>query len=477
MCLTMQYALKAVCFGWIGIVSAISQVSSKIDVSDFPANSIIWRDVAIIGGGSTGTYSAINLRDMGKSVVVVEAKDRLGGHTETYTDPATNITIDIGVVLFQNLSVVRDYFARFNIPLERVGSSSPGLVTEYVDFRTGKIVSGYSPPSPSAALAAYGVQVAKYPALENGFYLPEPVPVDLLLPIGDFVQKYDLGSAVNLIFFFAQGLGDLLRQPTVYVFKNFGLGVLTDLATGFLTSAHHDNSELYEKATTELGADVLLNSNIVAMDRSSNSSVKIIVNTASGLKLILSQKVIMTIPPKLDNLFGWDLSIQEIALFSQFNNSAYYTSLLRDTGIPDNVSFVNVGVDTAYDLPVFPGAYKIQPTSVPGLRIIMYGSATALSNDHVKANIISTVQRLHSAGKVTEPVTTPEFAIFSSHTPFELTVSPDAIQNGFYTQLYGLQGERNTFYTGAAFHTQNSALLWQFTQALLPSVVGNLTAS
>src|SRR5882762_9070994 len=73
---------------------------------------VIRRDVAIIGGGSTGTYSAIRLRDLGKSVVVVEAKGRIGGHTELYVDPATGTTSNMGVVVWHNLPEARSYLAR-----------------------------------------------------------------------------------------------------------------------------------------------------------------------------------------------------------------------------------------------------------------------------------------------------------------------------------------------------------------------------
>ena len=37
------------------------------------------RDVCIIGGGSSGTYAAIRLQQMGKKVALVERKHRLGG--------------------------------------------------------------------------------------------------------------------------------------------------------------------------------------------------------------------------------------------------------------------------------------------------------------------------------------------------------------------------------------------------------------
>src|SRR5882724_8011733 len=77
----------------------------------------IERDVCVIGGGSSGTFSAVQLRDAGKSVLVIERKQRLGGHTETYVDPATGIPTDIGVVVFHSLPVVTNYFARFGVPL------------------------------------------------------------------------------------------------------------------------------------------------------------------------------------------------------------------------------------------------------------------------------------------------------------------------------------------------------------------------
>ena len=53
--------------------------------SDGSGNTIE-RDVAIIGGGSAGTYAAIRLKDMSKSVVVIEKDGILGGHTDTYSE-------------------------------------------------------------------------------------------------------------------------------------------------------------------------------------------------------------------------------------------------------------------------------------------------------------------------------------------------------------------------------------------------------
>ncbi|KAJ5097702.1 amine oxidase flavin-containing superfamily [Penicillium angulare] len=61
-----------------------SRALSRIDVEKFDASDIITRDVAIIGGGSSGVYAATRLKQMGQSVVVLEQQSYLGGHTETY---------------------------------------------------------------------------------------------------------------------------------------------------------------------------------------------------------------------------------------------------------------------------------------------------------------------------------------------------------------------------------------------------------
>jgi hypothetical protein len=403
-------------------------------------------------------------------VVVVETNDRLGGHTHTYTDPATGGKTDIGVIVWHELPIVRDYFARFNVPLVKASFDSPGMVSQYVDYRTGKVVPGYSPSDPSAALQVYGAQLAKYPYLENGFDLPDPVPAELLLPFGDFVKKYALDAAVNTVFNFGQGLGDLLRQPTLYVMKNFGLDILRNLQVGFLTTERHDNSELYQKARAELGADALLRSRVVATDRDASGYANILVQTPSGLKIIRAKKVLVTIPPKLDNLFGFDLDATELSLFGQFGNSAYYTGVLRNTGLPANLSLNNIGADTPYHLPALPGVYSISPTGIPGLHSVKYGSPVQLSETQVKANILADLKRLQAAGTVPATTAKPEFAVFASHSPFELTVPTGAIKSGFYRKLYALQGRNRTYYTGAAFHTHDSSLLWQFTEALLPRI-------
>lgn len=76
--------------------SALAQLQ-KYESSTFRPKDIIHRDIAIIGGGSSGTHAAISLKDKDKSIIVIEKQGRLGGHTETYDDPGTGTPIDYAV--------------------------------------------------------------------------------------------------------------------------------------------------------------------------------------------------------------------------------------------------------------------------------------------------------------------------------------------------------------------------------------------
>lgn len=95
-----------------GLVSGGDSVTG---LASADPNDTIYRDVVVIGGGSTGTYTAVRLRDYNNTVAVIEKKDFLGGHAETYVDPTTNYTINLGVVVFAQLKVVTDYVSIKNM--------------------------------------------------------------------------------------------------------------------------------------------------------------------------------------------------------------------------------------------------------------------------------------------------------------------------------------------------------------------------
>jgi hypothetical protein len=426
------------------------------------ANTIV-RDVAIIGGGAAGTFAAVRLRDEGKSVVLVEKESVLGGHTNTYKDPVTGVTVDYGVELFHNQQFVKDYFNRLNvswtIDVPSFGPSSP----YYLDASAKSI--GYESPNPIEGLLAYAEQLAQYPSIELGFFLPDPIPEDLLLPFGEFLAKYpDIGNATYTIFSYGQGLGDFLDQPTLYVFKNFGLDIIQDISTGFLVTTNSNNYEIYDQATKLLGSDVLFNGQVISTQRRDDHGVELDIETPTGTQVVKADKLLIAIPQKLDDMNQFALDAREANLFGEFENTGYYTSLVENTGLPASFTSYSVGSGTPYSLPKLPGVYSVFPTAAEGVFDIKYGSPHNVSDDFVQSEILSYVKNLQSNGYAEKVAGEPEFVAYKSHAPFELTVSRDKIANGFYKDLYSLQGYRNTWYTGAAFHTQDSSMIWNYTE-------------
>jgi hypothetical protein len=426
--------------------------------------------VCIVGGGSTGTYSAVRLsQDLGKTVVVVEKSDILGGHTNTYIDPATGSPIDYGVQAFHNFTVVTDYFGRFDIPLTPVSETSP-YTTEYVDFSVGRLLANQTQADPTAALIKFAEQALQYTYLPAGYDLPNPVPADLLLPFGEFVTKYGIQDAVPIILEFAHGVGDFLASPTLYIFQNFGIPQLESIESGsFLTTAGHDNSVLYQKAAALLGSSVLYGSTLVHAERNDNGTQYITVQTPSGLKLIKAKQLLMTIPPILENLTPFDLTTQEYSVFSQWEYTYYFTGIIRD-GVPANISMVNTAVTQPFNVPVSPYIVHFTYSGIADLHTFFTVSTTPQTLAQAEALINSDLALMQQSGLIPSCEPTNIVAI-NNHTPIQLRVPADAIANGFYADLYALQGLHGTFWTGAAWAPDDSSLLWEFTETILPLLV------
>ncbi|KAF3005151.1 hypothetical protein E8E13_010489 [Curvularia kusanoi] len=457
-------------------------IGFNLDAAQYGQDNIVSVDVAIIGGGSVGTYSAFQLKDAGKKVLVIEKKGRLGGHTETFTDPETGSPIDIGVKLYYNDPIVYNYYKRFNLTTSNINISG-GPAPQYIDFRTGKDLQGV-PPSNSSALAAalgrYSAVLAKYPQLERGFFLPDPVPEELTMPFGQFVEKYDLGALVQFFFNIAGAFGDILELPTVQQFRAQSLELLATVQD-FQTSSVMNNSLLYGRAEAELSASksLFLNSNVLCTERVSKSgSVKLLVDTPQGRKLVVAKKLLITIPPTPAALKNFDINKEEFDIFSQLKGVGYYTSVIRNAA-PPNVQLQNLALTEPYALPPMPGFYTCNPSGVnPALHVCYYGTKLdqILSDDDARAAIIASLKQYQAANGVnlTGP---PEFEVFSNHSPYYLMASAEATKEGFYKDMYALQGKRNTFWNGATWRTQDSTACWKFTKdVVVPQVLAGLGA-
>jgi hypothetical protein len=483
MTFSCRTVLQLAAIGWLGIstVSALNYSygsSSSFNNIDIVPSDIINRDVVVVGGGASGTFTAVRLTDFNQSVIIVEEKNRLGGHTQTVFGP-NNTSTDIGVLLFHDLPVVRNFFERFNISLVTTSISASGGVEVFANFLTGETLNNVTQFNGTAigeAIGTYQTQLDLFPFLSLGYELPDPVPAELLMPTIDFIKKFGLEALApsSSVFGGAQGFAHLLTEPVLYTMKIAGADILRSIETGFLTTPDQDNSALYVQATQFLGdTNVLLNSNVLSSERT-GSGVELLVHTPSGPKLIRAKKLVLAIPPKLSNLEGFDLSPAERFLFGQFRNSGYYTGLVANSGINASLSgIMNIDPNLPDQQPFLPGIYGFTPSGIPGLQNVKYGSPIELPSSAVEIDILAALQRLQQTG-VIDPNVTPQLQNFSNHSPFALQVSPEAIAAGFYHDINELQGQRNTFYTGATWETHDSSLIWNFTDTLLPRIVASL---
>ncbi|CZR55674.1 related to amine oxidase, flavin-containing superfamily [Phialocephala subalpina] len=451
-----------------GIIKATEGDS---DVQSYP--STITSQYCIIGGGSSGTYAAVRLQQLGRTVTLIEKESRLGGHVNTYSDPVTGDSFDYGVITFDNISVVTDYFDYLDVPLAPLTYSS---ATIFIDFANGSIVPDASLPqgnSTAAFIKYIDLVDDEYSYLPNGFNLPSPVPEDLLMTWGDFLEKYDLGDLAFTAFTFLEGVGNILAQPTLYILKYLAKVTVENILgeNTFLSTAHQSNQELYNKALAKLGTNALISSNVTHVARDEDG-VNVFVSSPVGRKLVHCSKLLIAIPPTIDNLKFLDLHLEEEALFGQFNHSYYWDGVIRNSGIPDSVSLQNVDLAAPYAIPPMPGIYAISSAGLPNLATVYHTSPYTLSDEEVKAEILATTARLVKSLGYPQANGTMELVGFNNHAPFELTVSTDSVRNGFYTKMNELQGKRNTFWTGAAWQAQDSSQIWNWTEhTLLPQLL------
>lgn len=462
--------------------SAFINLSSAIECGPIDYNAdTIERDVAIVGGGSSGTYTAIRLQQLGYSVALIEKEGRLGGQTNTYVDPATNRTFDYGVIILVNTTEVRNYFDHLNVPLATfTGNVVPNEKTLYADYARSMAIRNYTTnyAALGGAYSRYVAQLQKYPYLSSGYHLPDPVPEELLMPYGDFLAKYDLGALAPDIFYINSGVGNILAQPTLYMLKYFNLMQVTaGINHQLVTEANRDLQALYDSALLRLGENrqAFLDSHITSICRSP-SGVTIQLQCSSGTKVIKARKLVMAIPPKLEILRPiLDLSPSEIQAFQQFNNSYMWNAVISNTGFPSDTAIRNLNPQARFDIPAMPAMYGFAP-GFSGLHSVWYGSADYMSEDEAKIGMLNGARQVQRAFGYRSPNgTQPTLLRFHNHSPYGLTVCVDAIRNGFYRQVNRLQGERDTWWTGAAWETQSSSAIWGFTEReILPALVKSL---
>ncbi|KAG5768014.1 hypothetical protein H9Q72_004297 [Fusarium xylarioides] len=205
-------------------------------------------DVAVIGGGSSGIHAAINLKDAGATVVVIEKKSQIGGYAETYINPKTKVPANIGVILFENTQTVQKYLSRLGVAVAKHNPFKETPSTQMYDFSLGVAVPAENRSEAvateramAAAMQTYSQNIlSKYPWIDQGYHVPYPVPQELLLPFGQFAQQNNFSAILPLISQLNWYPGNIITIPTLYGIKKFGPGLLQSVSSEFLVAASGD---------------------------------------------------------------------------------------------------------------------------------------------------------------------------------------------------------------------------------------------
>ncbi|RGP64225.1 amine oxidase [Fusarium sporotrichioides] len=442
-------------------------------------------DVAIIGGGATGAYAAVRLReDYGKSVLVIEKENKLGGHVHAYHPNGGGRPINYGVQAYLSRETTKAFFKRFN-----VGLIDPDLQsgfdllfgTKDIDFNTGRNVDvDYGLINSTVALIEYAALATKYqPWFENGYFKKGKIPEDLLLPFGEFLTKHNIVSSLEILRTLIW-LSDAVNTPTWFVMAVVGQPQLAALGFGltgpsFKWPETYSSETLYDRVFDLMKDDVLLQSTVVSSSRKANG-VDLVVQTPSGKRHVKAKKLLIAATPSPDNTEPWDLDVNEKSIFSKFSWETLYVSVVSKTNLPAAVA----GIRNAWDNPSnfylpqgnFVDAYtRAGNTDLWTTRVL--GGAT-LTAQKARSLIRQVFTKIDAAG--TYDTTEPDILAFASHGLTVPKVSPKELAAGFYKKLYALQGQRNTFWTGLTWAPDYTPILWDFTEKLLPQIVSSISS-
>ncbi|RZI56228.1 MAG: NAD(P)/FAD-dependent oxidoreductase, partial [Pseudomonas sp.] len=426
------------------------------------------RDVCIIGGGASGMYAAMRLRELGYSVVVVEKAAYAGGHSYTHQDAATGLHTEMGVRIYPDVDIIKDTYAKHGVKLVR--SKINGAKRIYVEIASGNegpykdpnvLVSGYS-------LLKYNLLFKlKYGYLENaGINLPESVPAELLQPFGEYLINNKLDKGYAPVTHYLQGYGPARKVPTLYALKNTRVAITNSILKDNFWTPEKGTSEIYRVMGEKLGQDLILNAVVNSVTRPEGEAKQIVVNTPTGISVIAATNLIIAFPPLLDRMTAFDLDISEREMVSKFKANYYWTAMVRIENLDPEIVLLNTTGDNVLEGQTFPGMYTAAPTGIPGLVNVLYGSETLMPEDEVKARITTDMEKLNGSF-TTGPVKVIGFERFINHTPFGVEVDLPDIVEGFYRRFDAFQGLRGTYYTGAAIDTNDTSSVWTHAENLV----------
>ena len=407
----------------------------------------------------------------------------------TYVDEKTGATYDYGVQSFLNVSKATDFFARFNISIGS-GSASPSLITEYIDFNTGKKVD-FTPSSSSkqlAAIAKFLKVIEPWESMLSPGYWNFPqinnIPEDFLIPFGEFLTKYGLEDGAPLIYSTTGlGVGNMSEVATMFALQSFGWDMARGMTgqMGLFAPTSGGNQALYNAIAKDLGDDVLYSSTVIDSHRTDfGVSLTVRNHKTNKVTRIVARRLLVAIEPTEVNMKPLDLSPSEWNTLSKFTYSNEFTGLVDNAIFNTSYYYFNLPSTAAPNHPLVfqdePMVASFQYTGLEHLfRVMVIGNTTSTA-DEAKVLAQNSFNSLLKSGRLSKPTRDQKlsWAAFSTHGPMHARVSVDQVKSGFFQDLYKLQGARSTWWTGGAFSANFQTQLWQFDDGLIPKILEGL---
>lgn len=289
-----------------GASVAATQISaSQVTVASLPIRSTDSCDVCIVGAGFSGLMAASRIYGHGKSVVVVEARDRLGGRTWTDNVNGSGLFLDVGGQwIGPSQHRINKLVKQHHLPVFSTHDTGENAIE--VD---GKIIryTGAIPKLNPAAIADLGVAMARLDSLaktivvEAPWLTPDAVSLDSV-SLAYWIEKNTwTRTAANMLW---GGLQMIFSTPPPRISLLHALYVIKvcdglDILFGVTGGAQQDRFLLGTKSLADKLAEpfykkIVLNSPVTAINQSTNE-----VEVVSTRARIKAKRVIVAVPPSL----------------------------------------------------------------------------------------------------------------------------------------------------------------------------------
>lgn len=358
---------------------------------------------------------------------------------------------------------------------------------KYFDFHTGETLTNYTAPTQedlTAAWLRYINATKPYEDLHIPGYFNFPnssdIPEELLMPFGEFVEKYDLAATLPSIFYISPGLGTVVDQLTLTVLQAFP----TSNAEGNVgqraayAPASGRNQDVYDAAGDILGDKVYYSTEAVSTVRSDDGVTMTVKNSVTGEQTVIAaSKLLLAIPPHPSHFTTFDMDAKEAEVLGKLSYSRLWATAVQSDSLASDFFAFNLpscANDSSY---LHYPALNFTSTYIPFGNTSKLVATVTAGDDNLDAEetlklFNRDVEALSGTGVVPASDKDVDVIHYSDHGLIHGRATAEDIKNGFFQDLNALQGYRSTWYTGNTFAAPVQTIVWAFNdQEIIPRIL------